>query len=153
VKHATGALMTLLAIFKVCAGSCSCATSVQLNLLQYALCSVPGYCNCCCCCCCADACKHRGPGAGCLTLAAFCRRSPDSPTQMLSTSLDTRISRMGFPALASFCAHHMCLSASANYSRYDQSYTATTTNAGCSDIGTMVQCLAAAESPSNAPPW
>jgi hypothetical protein len=36
-------------------------------------------------------------------LAAFCRRSPDSPTQMLSTSLDTRISRMGFPALASFC--------------------------------------------------
>jgi len=37
------------------------------------------------------------------TLAAFCRRSPDSPTQMLSTSLETRISRMGLPALASFC--------------------------------------------------
>lgn len=36
-------------------------------------------------------------------MAAFCRRSPDSPTQMLSTSLDTRISRMGLLALASFC--------------------------------------------------
>jgi hypothetical protein len=36
-------------------------------------------------------------------LAAFCRRSPDSPTQMFSTSLDTRISRMGLLALPSFC--------------------------------------------------
>lgn len=36
------------------------------------------------------------------TLAAFCRRSPDSPTQMLSTSFDTRISRMGLPDLPSF---------------------------------------------------
>jgi hypothetical protein len=37
------------------------------------------------------------------TLAAFCSRSPDSPTQMLSTSLDTRISRMGLLAFDSFC--------------------------------------------------
>lgn len=35
------------------------------------------------------------------TLAAFCRRSPDSPTQMLSTSLLTRMSRIGLEALSS----------------------------------------------------
>ena len=39
------------------------------------------------------------------TFAAFCRRSPDSPTQMLSTSFDTRISRMGLVTFFSFCAH------------------------------------------------
>lgn len=34
------------------------------------------------------------------TLAAFCSRSPDSPTEMLSTSLATRMSRMGLEALS-----------------------------------------------------
>ena len=37
------------------------------------------------------------------TLAAFCNLSPDSPTQMLSTSLATRISRMGLFTLLSLC--------------------------------------------------
>ena len=35
------------------------------------------------------------------TFAAFCNRSPDSPVQMLSVSLDTRTSRMGFLTLSS----------------------------------------------------
>jgi len=44
------------------------------------------------------------------TFAAFCRRSPDSPTQILSTSFDTRISRMGLESFFSFCAtpHKPC---------------------------------------------
>ena len=38
-----------------------------------------------------------------VTLAAFCNLSPDSPTQMFSTSLDTRISRMELLAFLSLC--------------------------------------------------
>ena len=38
-----------------------------------------------------------------LTLAAFCSLSPDSPTLMLSTSLATRMPRMGWAVLSSFC--------------------------------------------------
>lgn len=38
-----------------------------------------------------------------LILAAFCRRSPDSPVQQFSTSLDTRMSRIGLLAFLSAC--------------------------------------------------
>jgi porphobilinogen deaminase len=38
------------------------------------------------------------------TFAAFCKRSPDSPTQMLRTNFATRTSRMGFAAVSAILA-------------------------------------------------
>lgn len=55
------------------------------------------------------------------TFAAFCSLSPDSPTQMLSTSFATRISRILFWDFFSLCTqqwrHQLC-SAAVLCSRY-----------------------------------
>ena len=49
--------------------------------------------------------KHARPP---LSLAAFCSRSPDSPTEMFRISLATRISRMGLLAFSSLTCVRAC---------------------------------------------
>jgi len=44
------------------------------------------------------------------TFAAFCKRSPDSPTQMFRVSFATLMSLMGFPAFLSFCTSTVTMS-------------------------------------------